>query len=102
MQASLASKVCPFFPGYNGKWHRENHRPGIGGGSFNCGWRNRAAFNIITDLFGFSLLVPPFVKRSAKSLTKSFGKKVSKATGFSHMSNGFSSFRKGSDDVIDV
>ena len=56
----------------------------------------------ITDLFGFSLLVPPIRKAICQSLTKSFGKKVSKATGFSHMSNGFSSFRKGSDDVIDV
>lgn len=57
---------------------------------------------IITDLFGFSLLVPPIRKAICQSLTKSFGKKVSKATGFSHMSDGFSSFRKGSDDVIDV
>ena len=57
---------------------------------------------IVTDIFGFSLLVPPVRKKVCQSLTRAFSKKVGKATGFSHTSGGFSSFRKDSDDVIDV
>ncbi|MEK9772856.1 MAG: FxsA family protein [Opitutae bacterium] len=57
---------------------------------------------IITDIFGFSLLVPPIRKAICRSLTRSFSKKVGKTTGFSHSSGGFASFRKDSDDVIDV
>ena len=57
---------------------------------------------IVTDIFGFSLLIPPIRKAISQRLTNSFAKKVSKATGFSQMKNGFSSFRKDSDDVIDV
>ncbi len=57
---------------------------------------------IITDVFGFSLLVPPVRKALCRALTKSFTKKVGKSGGFSYSSNGFGSFRKDSDDVIDV
>jgi UPF0716 protein FxsA len=57
---------------------------------------------IITDLFGFSLLVPPIRKALCKTLTQSFTKRVGKAAGFAHFSGGPSSIRKDSDDVIDV
>lgn len=57
---------------------------------------------IITDIFGFSLLVPPVRRALCKSLTSTFTKKVGKPTGFSHSSQGFTSFRKDSDDIIDV
>ena len=57
---------------------------------------------IVTDIFGFSLLVPPVRKIVCRSLTRAFSKKVGKAAGFSRTSDGFSSFRKDSDDVIDV
>ena len=57
---------------------------------------------IITDLFGFSLLVPPIRKALCKALTQSFTKRVGKTTGFAHFSGGPSSFRKDADDVIDV
>jgi UPF0716 protein FxsA len=57
---------------------------------------------IITDLFGFSLLIPPIRKAFCKALTQSFTKRVGKAAGFAHFSGGPSSFRKDSDDVIDV
>ena len=57
---------------------------------------------IVTDIFGFSLLVPPVRKIVCRSLTRAFSKKVGKAAGFARTSGGFSSFRKDSDDVIDV
>jgi len=57
---------------------------------------------IITDLFGFSLLVPPIRKALCKALTQSFTKRVGKTAGFAHFSGGPSSFRKDADDVIDV
>ena len=57
---------------------------------------------IITDILGFSLLLPSIRKSLCRSLTKSFTKKVGKATGFSHFSSGFKNARKGADDVIDV
>lgn len=57
---------------------------------------------ILTDILGFSLLIPVFRKAICKSLTRSFSKKVGKMSGFSHSSSGFASFRKDSDDVIDV
>jgi UPF0716 protein FxsA len=57
---------------------------------------------IITDILGFSLLLPSIRKSLCRSLTKSFTKKVGKATGFSHFSSGFKNVRKGADDVIDV
>ena len=57
---------------------------------------------IVTDIFGFSLLVPSLRKIVCRSLTRAFSKKVGKTTGFSNTSAGFSSFRKDSDDVIDV
>jgi len=57
---------------------------------------------IITDLFGFSLLVPPIRKALCKALTQSVTKSVGKTAGFAHFSGGPSSFRKDADDVIDV
>ena len=57
---------------------------------------------IITDIFGFSLLVPSIRRALCRYLTKSFTKKVGKAAGFAHSSGGFNSFRKDADDVIDV
>jgi UPF0716 protein FxsA len=57
---------------------------------------------ILTDIFGFSLLIPPFRKALCQKLTSSFSKHVGKATGFAHSSNQYSSFRKDADDVIDV
>jgi UPF0716 protein FxsA len=57
---------------------------------------------IITDILGFSLLLPSIRKSLCRSLTKSFTKKVGKATGFSHFSSGFKNARKDADDVIDV
>jgi len=57
---------------------------------------------ILTDLFGFSLLVAPIRKTICQKLTQSFTKKVGKMSGFSRESTGFSSFRKDSEDVIDV
>ena len=57
---------------------------------------------IITDLFGFSLLIPSIRKALCRTLTKSFTKKVGKAAGFSHFSSGFNNARKDADDVIDV
>src|SRR5210317_269045 len=49
---------------------------------------------IITDIFGFSLLIPPIRKAFCKALTQSFTKRVGKAAGFAHFSGGPSSFRK--------
>jgi UPF0716 protein FxsA len=57
---------------------------------------------IITDIFGFSLLIPSIRKALCRTLTKSFTKKVGKATGFAHFSSGFNNARKDADDVIDV
>jgi UPF0716 protein FxsA len=57
---------------------------------------------IITDIFGFSLLLPSIRKALCRTLTKSFTKKVGRSTGFSHFSNGFNNARKDADDVIDV
>ena len=57
---------------------------------------------IITDIFGFSLLIPSIRKALCRTLTKSFTKKVTKATGFSHFSCGFNNSRRDADDVIDV
>jgi UPF0716 protein FxsA len=57
---------------------------------------------ILTDIFGFSLLIPPIRKALCKKLTSSFSKHVGKATRFAHSSNQYSSFRKDADDVIDV
>ena len=57
---------------------------------------------ILTDIFGFSLLIPPFRKALCQKLTASFSKTVGKATGFAHSSKQCSSFRKDADDVIDV
>jgi UPF0716 protein FxsA len=57
---------------------------------------------IITDIFGFSLLLPSIRKALCRTLTKSFTKKVGRSTGFSHFSNGFNNVRKDADDVIDV
>jgi UPF0716 protein FxsA len=57
---------------------------------------------IITDIFGFSLLLPSIRKALCRTLTKSFTKKVDRSTGFSHFSNGFNNARKDADDVIDV
>jgi UPF0716 protein FxsA len=57
---------------------------------------------IITDIFGFSLMVPSIRKALCLSLTKSFTQKVGSANGFSHFSSGFNHARKDADDVIDV
>ena len=57
---------------------------------------------IITDIFGFSLLIPPFRKALCRKLTKSFSQNMGKASGFAYSSKSASSFRKDSDDVIDV
>ena len=39
---------------------------------------------ILTDIFGFSLLIPPFRKALCQKLTASFSKTVGKATRFAH------------------
>ena len=57
---------------------------------------------ILTDLFGFSLLVPPIRRAICRKLTDSFARKVGQASGFAHSSREYSSFRKNADDVIDV
>jgi len=57
---------------------------------------------IITDIFGFSLLIPSFRKALCRKLTESFTKRAGKVSGFTHSSNNFSSFRKDAEDVIDV
>jgi len=57
---------------------------------------------IITDIFGFSLLVPSIRRALCLSLTKSFTKKVGSTSGFSHFSGGFNHARKDADDIIDV
>jgi len=56
---------------------------------------------ILTDIFGFSLLVPAFRQRICKVLTQSFANRAG-TSGFAHFSGGPSSFRKDADDVIDV
>ena len=56
---------------------------------------------ILTDIFGFSLLVPAFRQRICKVLTQSFAKRAGTSC-FAHFSGGPSSFRKDADDVIDV
>ena len=52
--------------------------------------------------FWILLLVSPVRQAICKKLTHSFSKKVGKMSGFSGKQAGFSSFRKDSDDVIDV
>jgi len=57
---------------------------------------------IITDIFGFSLLMPPVRQALCRSLTQAFTKKVGKASGFARSSKDSNSFRKDPDDIIDV
>jgi hypothetical protein len=48
------------------------------------------------------LLIPPFRKAICRKLTKSFTQNLGKTSGFAHSSKRTSSFRKDSDDIIDV
>ena len=57
---------------------------------------------ILTDIFGFALLIPTFRKSLCKKISQSFTQKMGKSSGFAYSSKHHSSFRKDSDDVIDV
>lgn len=57
---------------------------------------------ILTDIFGFALLIPRFRKSLCKKISQSFTHKMGRASGFAYSSKHRSSFRKDSDDVIDV
>ena len=59
---------------------------------------------VLTDCFGFALMVPKFRRSIAAKIQKGFGKNFQKGQSFQTGSNSFqsSNFRKKDEDIIDI